>query len=129
MPQTDADRWLWRADQDWLIIENSLASERKPWSLLSFHSQQAAEKCLKGLPAFQNKFPSRTHDLNELLLLVHNPALDFLKEDCDFLTQFAVDSRYREFEDEFEEENALDAIEAAKRICSTIRNIIPTNNL
>jgi HEPN domain-containing protein len=124
MRKKDLDTWLYLADQDWLIIQNSLSAERQPWALLSFHAQQAAEKCLKGVIAYHEVVPQYTHDLTALLAtaVTFEPSLVSLSEDCNFLNQFAVHARYADIEDEFSEDNAHSAIAAAKRICSAIRN-------
>jgi HEPN domain-containing protein len=126
MDLKDYEIWLWRANQDWLIIENSLSAAIQPWSLLSFHAQQVAEKSLKALISFENRRPPKIHDLTELLRLVEefDKSLLGLAADCEFLTQFAVDARYGDFEDEFAAENGLEAIQAAKRIYAGVQNRI-----
>jgi HEPN domain-containing protein len=61
-----------------------------------FHCQQAAEKFLKGLLEERGQAVPRTHDLVALhkLLLPHHPELRNLRRGLEFLTDFAVETRY-----------------------------------
>ncbi len=38
--------WVDRAKEDLLCIRNELAAAEKPWSVICFHAEQAAEKYL-----------------------------------------------------------------------------------
>jgi HEPN domain-containing protein len=64
--------------------------------VVCFHCQQSAEKYLKGLLEELGLRVPKTHDLNGVLrlLLSHHPTLRSLRRGLDFLTQFAVDTRY-----------------------------------
>jgi HEPN domain-containing protein len=64
--------------------------------VVCFHCQQSAEKYLKGLPEELGLTVPKTHDLEGVLglLLPHHPTLRSLRRGLDFLTQFAVDTRY-----------------------------------
>jgi HEPN domain-containing protein len=119
------DIWFYRAQQDWKTINRLIDSG--PWSHVSFHAQQAAEKCLKGYLTFKSKNPPKIHDLLALLDFAKSfdPSLDSLIEECDALNRFAVNARYEEFEDSFDEAAAREAVEAAKHICTAIRERIP----
>jgi HEPN domain-containing protein len=62
-----------------------------------FHCQQAAEKYLKAVLQEQNIVFAKTHDLTALLrLLVPAQQLQIrrFRRGLDFLTQFAVETRY-----------------------------------
>jgi HEPN domain-containing protein/predicted nucleotidyltransferase len=61
-----------------------------------FHCQQSAEKFLKGLLEELGLVVPKTHDLVALhkLLLAHHPGLRAVRRGLDFLTDFAVDTRY-----------------------------------
>lgn len=49
MSKTESNyrRWVQKAQNDLLNIENNLAASRTPWDTVCFHAQQAAEKILK----------------------------------------------------------------------------------
>lgn len=88
--------WLRKADNDWLNVENNLASSRIPWDTVCFHAQQTIEKMLKALLLHRGIVPPRIHDL--LRLLEASPAdaraLKPWRADCRLLNDFAVLSRY-----------------------------------
>ncbi|HWF44086.1 MAG TPA: HEPN domain-containing protein [Candidatus Kapabacteria bacterium] len=117
--------WIKKAEEDWLCIRNELGSAEKPWSVICFHAQQAAEKYLKAFLVFKGVSPERVHDLAMLLerCLAYDPSLDVLLDDCRSLTDFAIDARYPpEFFEQDEEVNAREAVEAARRITDAIRD-------
>jgi HEPN domain-containing protein len=64
--------------------------------VVCFHCQQCAEKYLKGLLEELARPVPKTHDLEGLLgcLLPYHPTLRSLRRGMDFLTQFAVETRY-----------------------------------
>ncbi|HET6400886.1 MAG TPA: HEPN domain-containing protein [Candidatus Kapabacteria bacterium] len=118
--------WLNRAEHDWRAIRAIESSNEPSWPVISFHSQQAAEKELKAFLAYHGIRPPRTHDLEGLLdaCIPFDSLLSELRIDANFLTQFAVTARYFDVEDEFSEENGREAIYAAERICNAIRERI-----
>src|ERR1035437_5269984 len=90
------DIWFYRAKQDWLTISAIIGAG--PWSHVSFHAQQAGGKCLKGFLRFKMAEPPKIHDLTRLLSIAkgYDPSLDSLEDDCNRLTQYAVDARYED---------------------------------
>ena len=64
---TDYRAWLEKADEDRLCVANELKADRKPWSVICFCAQQAAEKHLKTFLAFHGAQPKKIHDLRVLL--------------------------------------------------------------
>ena len=120
--QKDFEIWLYRAKQDWIAIQAMLSFSEQSWSLISFHAQQAAEKTLKAFFVDKLEKPKRIHDLEDLLKSAsqYESSLATFKADCNFLTQFAVDARYGDIDDEFSEENAREAVAVATRICEAI---------
>jgi HEPN domain-containing protein len=66
--QSDAQRWLHFAGEDLRMAE--LALTESIFNQVCFHSQQSAEKSLKGLLAHQGKTPPRTHLMSDLLSLI-----------------------------------------------------------
>ncbi|HLC26603.1 MAG TPA: HEPN domain-containing protein [bacterium] len=73
-----------------------LAYDARLYNQVCFHCQQGAEKCLKAfLLEKDGKYP-KTHSLAELLSLasLRNESLFGLKDDCFYLDQFYVPTRY-----------------------------------
>jgi HEPN domain-containing protein len=126
---TDIRAWLEKADEDWLCVRNETAAAQTPWAVVSFHAQQAAEKTLKALLVAHGRFPPRVHDLAHLLdlCLPFDATLEELREDCERLSQFAVDVRYPDIGTKMEEAMGREAIAAAERICRVLRRLLPTN--
>jgi len=74
-------------------------------SVIFFHLQQCAEKCIKSFLDFhQIKFP-HTHDLKNLINLLEDNNICFIKE-VDLiilLTQYAVEGRYAIIHDDLDD--------------------------
>jgi HEPN domain-containing protein len=89
----DYQAWLEKAAEDRLYIENEMRAERKPWSVICFCAQQAAEKHLKAFLAHQGELPEKIHDLNALLsaCATHDATLADLENDCRALNSYSVD--------------------------------------
>ena len=119
--------WVTKAEEDWLCIRNELQAEQKPWSVICFHAQQAAEKYLKAFLVAHRSRPERTHDLGKLIEigLEFDSTLDALRVDGDNLTDYAADVRYPDILAEVEETTARQAVAAAERICAAIRRRLP----
>lgn len=87
--------WLARA-------KSNLARARMPkppesvWEDLCFDAQQAAEKATKAVLIFRRVDPPRTHDLEELLLIVRSTGLAVPADivDVDTLSTYATAGRY-----------------------------------
>jgi HEPN domain-containing protein len=64
--------------------------------LVCFHCQQATEKYLKALLEELGQTMPKTHDLLRLLLLLlpSHPSLRRFRRGAEFLSDFAVDTRY-----------------------------------
>lgn len=88
--------WLRKAENDWLNVQNNLASARIPWDTVCFHAQQAIEKSLKALLLHRGIVPPRIHDLVDLLNASPADALALKRWLPDFrvLNGFAVKLRY-----------------------------------
>lgn len=117
--------WLRIGEEDRTALRNLMAANG-PWRIVVFLAQSAAEKFLKAFLAFQDSDPEKTHDMNKLIVEVSsfdNALLD-LEEDCGHLSLFSVDSRYPEYEGEYDETAARLAVAASDRICNAIRERI-----
>ncbi len=53
-PESNFASWLHKADHDLLNINNNLAASEIPWDTICFHSQQIAEKVLKGFLVYHS---------------------------------------------------------------------------
>lgn len=96
-PQKElVQQWTSRAENDLLNVSNNLQAQRVPWDTVCFHCQQAAEKYLKAVLVVHAQEVPRIHDLEKLLDLVQDwvPALKDQREECRWLTVYAVASRY-----------------------------------
>jgi len=93
----------------------------KPYHIICFHAQQAAEKCLKALILANNIVAKnfRTHDIGDLIQMLQGVYADVTSfyDKADILTQFGVQTRYEPTEGYGETESKL-AIVYAQDICA-----------
>ena len=89
-----------------------------------FHCQQCAEKYLKGLLVELGLAVPKTHDLVRLLtvLLLHFPSLRPLRRGLQFLTNFAVVTRYPG--GKAEKRQAVAALRWAERVRTAVRTLL-----
>lgn len=104
-----------------------MAATEVPWTVLCFHAQQAAEKYLKAYLISRGAQVERTHDLEFLLARCQrfDPTLGALLNDCQALSDHAVDSRYPDMLGDDAEKLARDAVEMCDRICRAIAERFP----
>ncbi len=109
--------WARYADEDKKMAELALKGDGPP-NQICFHSQQIAEKYLKGYLFFSKKEFEKTHLLRYLLDLCEevNPMFRELGEDVVYLTQFYTETRYPGDIPEFTFSECQQAYEAALRI-------------
>lgn len=86
------DRWLVFARQDLQMAE--LALEEGIYNQVCFHSQQCAEKCLKGMLANHGKTPPRTHSIVDLLALLPPEYLSDLRDELGQMDIYYIPTRY-----------------------------------
>ena len=99
-----AEKFLCKANQDLAVVEKWRQDPDIADEILGFHAQQAAEKMLKAVLAYQRiDFPF-THRLTDLMDLSkeHGICLPDRFEDIRFLTPFAVEFRYDLYEEDEE---------------------------
>ena len=118
--------WIDKAEEDRLCVANELKALQKPWSVVCFHAQQAAEKYLKAFLVRHGIRPERTHDLRVLLnrCAQVDLALLPLENDCRQLNDYAVDIRYPDIGVTVEETMTRNAVAASDRICDLVRSKI-----
>src|SRR6476469_7569407 len=102
------EKWLKKAGNDLLAIENNLKAEQVPYDVCCFHAQQAVEKLLKGYLVSRNISFPKTHDLEFLTrkaMEVYQPfetILPLVRK----LIDYAVFPRYPDMLDDLTEEDA-----------------------
>jgi len=119
--------WLGKADEDFLAAEVLLSQDPPLAATSCFHSQQAAEKCLKALLVLWGIEPPKIHDLGRLLRLVesHDPGLAHGLIDVVILNDYAVDSRYPGCEPGPTVEETRGALDLARRVRDAILPLLP----
>ncbi len=116
--------WVKKAEADYRGAR-SLARKKAPLhDLVCFHCQQCAEKYLKALLEELGIAVAKTHELNKLLtaLRPHHSALTPLKRGLDFLTRFAVETRYPG--EDASKRQAEAALRWAERVRTTARALL-----
>jgi HEPN domain-containing protein len=71
-----------------------LALEEEIFNQACFHSQQSAEKSVKGLLYHQLKTPPRTHLMSELFRLLNPNPFDAIRVEILLLDRFYIPTRY-----------------------------------
>ncbi len=108
-----ACRWMEKARKDLRVAEKLL--DEPDYS--AFLSQQAAEKALKALIIALGKNPPRTHNIGRLLIEIEEGGINTREVvDAKVLTDYAVETRYPDFEEEVTEEEAEEALALAKKV-------------
>ena len=113
--------WMKKAEHDLKSAKIILSSGEEIYDSVCFHSQQLAEKALKALFTARNiEFP-KTHNL----LLLSNLLLDAdvlkLNEDLEYLTKYAVESRYPGDYVEPGHEEAQKALDTATQVYDLVK--------
>jgi HEPN domain-containing protein len=121
-----SERWLYFAGEDLKMAD--LALEAEIYNQVCFHSQQCAEKAIKGLLLFQGKTPPRTHLLGDLLtILAPNPFTISL--DVQLLDRFYIPTRYPDAlpgslpEGLTTHQDAMEALSVARQVLETVTKI------
>lgn len=123
-----ARAWLTKADGDLRSARILLEAEPPETDVACFHSQQAAEKYLKGFLAYHGDEPPRTHNLTVLIDLgcAHEKRLDAIYEAAEALNPFAVHVRYPFIENPPNEDDAAGAVAHAETIRNHIHALLPS---
>lgn len=93
-----------------------------------YHTQQCAEKALKGYLVFQQQQVFKTHDLVELLKQCYQFDGQFWSflDSAKILTPYAVEFRYPDDVISPDEADVVDAIKRAQAIIDFVKNKIHT---
>ncbi len=120
-----AKGWFHKANNDLIAGDYILTMRNPPTDTVCFHSQQAAEKYLKGFLAFHGKEAPKIHGIEELLSMCSEIDNEFSKllNIASDLSGYAVEVRYPlEADYEITIEEAQHAIETAKKFKKFILN-------
>lgn len=127
LPFLEAARdWKAKADGDLRSAQTLLDLDPPETDAVAFHCQQAAEKYLKALLVAVGVEPPRTHDLGVLRELASDkfPEIANLQEPCEYLTPFAVQTRYPLFEPPITAKDASKALSKSEEICELIQRLV-----
>lgn len=115
--QTQFGEWLRYADEDRQVVEITLR-ESGPPNQACFHSQQMAEKVLKGFLVYHQQEFAKQHHLPYLLELCEkiDPTFVKLREKIFLLNRFYIETRYPGNIPEFSLRDAEEALAAAVEV-------------
>ncbi len=120
-------QWITRADDDLRLAELIQKDNDTAYWAIAFHVQQCAEKVLKGVLTFHDIRAGKTHNIENLLRL-SSPVVDGLeklKEQAKTLSIYAVDSRYPVPHGDVSNNEAIEAVETARKIFECVLNALP----
>jgi len=124
----ESERWLLFAHQDLRMAE--LAMTEGLYNQVCFHSQQCAEKAIKGLLAQQGKVPPRTHRLADLLGPLDPDPFAEERFEVQLLDRFYIPTRYPDAlpgslpEGLPEAQEAQEALSTAAKVLAQIEQLV-----
>ena len=91
-----AAQWMAKAEEDFQFASRSIGQSEDFLSPVCFHFQPADEKYLKTFIVARDLALRKVHDLDVLLAecRASDPTLHTISEDCSFLTDFYIETRY-----------------------------------
>jgi HEPN domain-containing protein len=116
--------WIAKADEDFEFARLNFEEGKPFFGQICFHFQQAVEKYLKSYIIANELEFLKIHDLPLLLkiCLSKDSSFDQLREDCEFLTTFYVDTRYPvHWPTHFSPEESQKTFQSAARIRSFVK--------
>jgi len=119
-------QWIMRADDDLRLAELIQKDNDPIYWAIAFHAQQCAEKALKGVLTFHDIRAGKTHNIENLLKL-SSPVVDGLqklKEQAKTLSTYAIDSRYPIPHGDVSNNEAIEAVEIARKIFECVLNTL-----
>lgn len=116
-PELKFEEWARYADEDQQMAEIALKEDGPP-NQVCFHSQQMAEKYLKGFLVYSKKRFEKTHQLAYLLELCEDLDSSFIEltEEIKYLSEFYIETRYPGDIPEFNLKECKKALEVAFRV-------------
>ena len=114
--------WIQKAENDYAAVQQLLQAPNPLHDIICFHVQQCIEKYLKAWLQEANIPVQRTHNLEELLVLITPtlPAWSDWQPDFKIITAYAVDPRYPG------DSATADNTQHAMNICEEVRQAVRT---
>ncbi len=118
-----ARQWIEKADHDLVAARHTLGlGDDCPYDIVCFHAQQAVEKQIKGLLAFNGLRVAKGHDINVLIEQLPESARPALsKTEQVKLSNYAVTVRYPGIGEEPTREDAAEALRLAEATRTFVR--------
>jgi HEPN domain-containing protein len=122
-----ARAWFYKSKQDLRCCAADMAAEPPLLEDVLFHSQQAAEKAMKGLLAWHDRPFAKTHDLRRLVdvCLEVEPGLGSVLLQSARLSDYASRFRYPGEPYEPTPEETGEACRIAGEVCGAILGCLP----
>lgn len=132
-PNKMVQKWF-RFAQDDLISAKALwdIQNERMWRPITFHSQQATEKAMKGLLTFKKIAFIKNHDIDKLAQKLEelHPELHELLSRARDLTPYAVQFRYPDsIVKELERHEVEEALSVATQVMKEMSSLIPFNSM
>ena len=123
---TSTQAWIYKAKNDLKSAQKLLAGDDPIMDTAIYHTQQCAEKALKGYLAFRNQPLKKTHDIELLVEFCSKIDSDFEKlYDCsENLTPYATAFRYPDIYLEPDYDEVYEAIDMAREILEFVEEKI-----
>lgn len=124
-------QWFDIAEEDLRVAKlGPSLSSGVSYRIITFHSQQCAEKYLKGFLVFHNIDFPYTHNITTLIDLCSNIDESFEElRDAEFLTSYATANRYPGEYDKLKKRDALNSIKLAEKVKTKVRETLIKNGL
>ena len=119
--------WIGRGECDVRSAQLLIGADYPVPETACFHAQQAAEKVIKAFLVSKKCPFARTHNLGLLLraAIILEASFLSLQDDCDFLTPYAVETRYPGECGKVETEEADRSIASMIKIWQAFANHLP----
>ncbi|MFH0962531.1 MAG: HEPN domain-containing protein [Planctomycetota bacterium] len=120
--------WLHKADDDLGLAKHLVDQSLLYPNAIVFHSQQAAEKCIKALLVWREiPFP-KTHDFKVLLELIRptDATLAESLRDVVVLTSYGVEPRYPGDHPDATPQEAQEAVALALKVRKAVYDVLPS---
>ena len=117
--------WVQIADRDYSAAKKMF---NEKWTqhqyLICYLSQQAAEKYLKGYIAYNGEEIVKTHVLETLLdiCIKYDKEFNILIDECEFLTIFAIQTRYPDIKIDVNDVQAKRALDSVETIIDFVKD-------
>ena len=123
----DAKKWMNIAERDYAVAVTLNEVHRPlPVEVICFHCHQSVEKSLKAILAYNNADIPKTHDIRMLNGLCKNYTNETLidSKDAGKVTDFAVETRYVDDDEDYTQDTAEYALKQAKQTLDKVKQAL-----